>query len=183
MQIITYCSTFYSGIYMRLIISAVVLSLIILVAGCAYTTKSTLPEHIKKIEVDVFGNTTYYNNIEGALTKEIIKAINLSPGLKVVNKNGDAVLSGDIYKITNVVLSYDSTDIPRKLSTTMFVKFSLFDREDGSFILRNKQATSSEDSTTTGRFDVAKGEVYADAQSKAIKELAKVIVRNMVDNW
>lgn len=153
------------------------------VAGCAYSTQSALPASIKTIEVTTFGNSTYYNQLEGTLTREIIKAINLSPRLKVVNKNGDAILSGSIFKVANTGLSYDSKFQPRELSTVISANFSLYDNAEGYFVINNRTISSNSDSSTAGRFDTAKNEVYATAQEKALAELAQSIVRSMVDNW
>ena len=39
----------------RIIIMSVLFIVVLFIAGCAYTTKSTLPENIKTIEVVTFG--------------------------------------------------------------------------------------------------------------------------------
>ena len=40
-------------------------ALTLTLVSCAYTTQSALPENIKTIEVSTFGNTTYYNELDG----------------------------------------------------------------------------------------------------------------------
>ena len=158
-------------------------ALTLTLASCAYTTQSALPENIKTIEVSTFGNTTYYNELEGTLTREIIKAINLSPRLKVVNKDADAILSGSIFKVTNTGSTFDSTYQPRTMSIIVSANFSLYDNSEGYFIINNRSVSSNRDSTTAGKYDVAKNEVYISAEEKSIAELAQVIVRSMVTNW
>ncbi len=154
-----------------------------LVTGCAYTTKSELPENIKAIEVTTFGNTTYYNNLEGKLTREIIRAINLTPGLKVVNSGADAVLSGNIFKVTNTGLAYDSNYQPTSMTTVISATFSLYDNNEGYFAVDNRTVASNYDSSTAGIYNESKNEVYDNAEDKALAVLAQTIVRSMVSHW
>ncbi len=163
---------------------ALIMVLALIVVGCAYSTQSALSEHdVKSIEVMTFGNTTYYNNLEGRLTQEIIKYINLSPRLKVVREGGDAILSGNIYKVSNTGLTYDGKYQPRTLSTVISANYSLYDNKEGYFVVKGKDIASNQDSSVAGQFDTAKNEVYANAQEKAIAELAQTIVRTLAREW
>ncbi len=161
----------------------VLLFLALFVTGCAYTTKSELPGNIKTIEVTTFGNTTYYNNLEGALTREIIRAINLTPGLKVVNSGADAVLSGSIFKVSNTGLAYDSNYQPTQMSTVISANFSLYDNKEGYFAINNRVVASNYDSSTAGIYNESKNEVYDNAEDKSLAVLAQTIVRSMVSHW
>ena len=153
------------------------------IVGCAYTTQSELPENIKTIEVLTFGNSTYYNQLEGDLTREIIKAINLSPRFKVVNKDADAVLSGDIFSVTNTGLEYDKNYQPASMKTVISAKFSLYDNKEGYFVINKRSVASNKDSSTAGNFNSTKSGAYANANEHALAELAQTIVRSMVSNW
>ena len=167
--------------YLMMVVVLVIASLFS--TGCTYTTSSTLPENIKTIEVVTFGNTTYYNQLEGALTREIIKAINLTPGLKVVNKNADAILSGTIFKVDNAVTSYDVKYQPISLITVIRARYSLFDNKDGSFIYNDIEVNSNRDSSTAGTYDSSKNAVYNNPEQKALAELAQTIVRSLTSTW
>ena len=167
----------------RIIIMSVLFIVVLFIAGCAYTTKSTLPENIKTIEVVTFGNTTYYNELEGDLTREIIKAINLTPGLKVVNKDADAILSGTITNVTNAVTIYDVKFQPVAMVTVITARYSLFDNKDGSFIYNNHTISSNTDSSKAGVYDSSKDPVYANPQKKALAELGQTIVRSVTSIW
>lgn len=169
---------------MRKVLTAVLFFLSAMVfVSCAYTTKSGLPENIKTIEVKVFGNTTYYNDIEAEFTKDMIGRINGSPGLKVVNSGGDAVLTGEIYEVKNVITEYDANDQPVNVSVSVTARFSLFDNDSGEFLYNGVQLSSSQGSSLAGKLNLDTGSSYSSARSAALQELSKLIVREMVGSW
>lgn len=151
-----------------------------LVAGCSYTTTSNLPRHIRTISVGMFGNTTYYLNLEGALTKELIKEINLSPGYRVVNGNADAELSGEIINVRNVVTQYDANNQPKEMRVSVTVRYSLYDNVANEFLITNATVYNTQSSTLAGEYVVDSGNSWTTAAEGALAETARLIVRQIM---
>lgn len=151
-----------------------------LVAGCSYTTTSNLPSHIRTISVGMFGNTTHYLNLEGVLTKELIRAVNLTPGYQVVNGNADAELSGEIINVRNVVTQYDSNNQPKEMRVAISVRYSLYDNVANEFIIVNSTVRNTQSSTLAGEYVVDSGNSWTSAAEGALAETARLIVRQIM---
>ncbi len=151
--------------------------------GCAYTTKGQLPENIKTIEVNTFGNTTNYLSLEGILTREIITRANLTPGLKVVNSKGDATLTGTIYEVRKVTSVYDGNNQPSAQMVVIKVRIQLQDNRTGDFIIANREIVNSQSSSSSGVLRLDEGQTWTSARDAALSEVAKLIVRSFYDKW
>lgn len=161
------------------------LSLILLLVqtGCRYSTHSGLPDHIKTVEVELFQNETFYKGLEQKLTQAVIEQINLTPNLKVVPRNGDAVLSGVIKKVNNTVVRQDMQDRPASVQTSIVAEYSLEDAIEGTMLYHNVRISSSRSSASAGLYDIDRGEARESAEDAAIRELAKEIVRRTLGAW
>lgn len=153
-------------------------------AGCGgYTTQSGLPRHIKTVEVQTFKNNTNYRSLEGKLTREIIRRVNLDPQVRVVRTGGDATLYGSIIDVTKTTSRETNTDRPASVILSVVAVFSLVDEIEGKAIVGNQRISSSQSSSVAGRFELDRGEVEADAENRALAELAKEIVRRSIGKW
>ncbi|GHV18630.1 hypothetical protein AGMMS49959_00930 [Planctomycetales bacterium] len=153
---------------------------LVVVAGCAYSTQTRLPASIHSFSVGVFGNSTEYLSIEGRLTSNLIAEIGRSPRYTVVNDRADAELSGTIIEVRQTVLEYDANNQPRNMQTTIRARFSLFDRASNSFLIENREVSSSQSSTLAGRYYPASGDGGENAMDAALQELARVLVRSIM---
>ena len=151
-----------------------------LAVGCSYTTTSNMPSHIHTISVGMFGNSTYYLNLEGTLTRELIKAINLSPGYRVVNDGADAELSGEIISVRNVVTQYDANNQPKEMRVSITVSYSLYDKVANEFLITRAVARNTQSSTLAGEYTVDSGDSWTSAADGALAETARLIVRQMM---
>lgn len=151
--------------------------------GCAYTTKNTLPGHIKTLEVNTFDNSTYYNGLESILTRDVIRCINLTPGLKVVNSGGDATLSGEITKVQRITTAWDSNDQPTTQQITVTVRIQLYDNRSNEFVYSDMNLVNTQGSSNAGLLHVDDGQQWTSARNAALEELAKQIVRNLNSKW
>ena len=151
-----------------------------LAVGCSYSTTANLPRHIRTISVGVFGNSTYYLNLEGALTKHIMKEINLSPGYRVVNSGADAELSGEITGVRNVVTRYDANNQPQEMRVSITVRYSLYDNVTNEFLITRQVVRNTQSSTLAGEYTVDSGDGWTSAADAALAETAKLIVREIM---
>ena len=61
-----------------------VLLVTLLLAGCGYSTKGSLPDHIKTVAVPIFKNRTLEPGVESAITSGVVTAFSNGGRLKVV---------------------------------------------------------------------------------------------------
>lgn len=70
------------------------------VAGCGYTREGLYFENIGTVAVDGFGNKSFYQGVEFALTEAIIKQIEISTPYKVTARSSaDSVVTGEITQV------------------------------------------------------------------------------------
>lgn len=172
---------------MRKVILSLLALLVPVVAaatGCAYTAKNSLPANIKTIQVETFGNSTYYNGLEATLTREIIQRVNLTPGLSVVNSGGDATLSGEIYEVRNITTEYDANGRPRTVQVAVSVRYNLYDNRSGEYLTSGKTLINTQNGSLAGRMRLDREQQTLNlAQDAALAELARVLVRDLNSGW
>lgn len=79
-----------------------------LLAGCGYSFRGNLPEHIKTVAVPIFRNKTQEPAVENAITSAVVNAFVNSGRLTVVPVDqADAILDGEIVGYAIEPLSFD----------------------------------------------------------------------------
>jgi outer membrane lipopolysaccharide assembly protein LptE/RlpB len=99
---------------------------IVLGAGCGYSLRGALPEHIRTVAVPVFGNRTAEPAIENFLTRAVVDAFVTSGRLRVVRpEEADAILEGEIVGYQLDSLSFDPRANVReyRLTVTLNLRF------------------------------------------------------------
>jgi outer membrane lipopolysaccharide assembly protein LptE/RlpB len=87
------------------------LGLAVLLGGCGYTVRGTLPAHISTISVPIFRNRTQEPAIESLITRAVVEAFSTNGRLRVVgSEQADAVLDGEItgYNVTSIAFDEDA---------------------------------------------------------------------------
>ncbi len=95
-------------------------------AGCGYSLRGNLPDHVKTVAVPVFTNHTGEPGIENSLTQAVVQAFATNGRLRVVNpEEADAVLEGDVVGYEIQALAFDARTFVRayRLVVTMNLKF------------------------------------------------------------
>lgn len=168
----------------RLLVAAVGLAAaLVVVAGCTTSTRSGLPEHIRTVEVHIFRNKTMYKSIEAWITRSIIDRINADPRIKVVSRNGDAILTGEIKSVTRSTLRETTTGEPATVLMTIVAEYSFYDNVAGRFLVEDAKATSSDTGLSPGIYEASRGGTSEDGDRGAANELAGEIVRRTVGMW
>jgi outer membrane lipopolysaccharide assembly protein LptE/RlpB len=84
------------------------LALAVLIGGCGYTVRGTLPGHINTVAVPIFRNRTAEPAIEGLITRAVVEAFSTNGRLRVVGSGeADAVLDGEITGFTVSSIAFD----------------------------------------------------------------------------
>lgn len=99
---------------------------LLLLAGCGYSIRGALPEHIRTVAIPVFVNRTQEPAVENFLTRAVVDAFVTSGRLQVVRpEEADSILEGEIvgYRIDS--LSFDSRANVReyRLTVTLNLQF------------------------------------------------------------
>jgi hypothetical protein len=149
-------------------------------SGCIYTfSGSSLPSHLKTVEITLFANQSLEPNgadeITLALNNEVVSG-NL---LKVVQRDGDAVISGAVTSYSNTPYTYGAADT-RQVSVQQYVvrinvQVEFLDKKKDETIFRGTV-------TGEGIYDL-QSHVEQDGKQAAIKELVQRIMQNSVQGW
>ncbi len=102
------------------------LLLALLLGGCGYSLRGTLPAHIKSVAVPIFVNRTHEPAVEHAITRAVIDAFVTSGRLRVVRaEDADSVLEGEIVGYRIEALAFDPRANVReyRLWVTLNLKF------------------------------------------------------------
>jgi outer membrane lipopolysaccharide assembly protein LptE/RlpB len=104
--------------------AALLLALVVL-GGCGYTVRGTLPSHIQTVAVPIFRNRTPEPAIEGFITRAVVEAFSTNGRLRVVSAGeADAVLDGEIigYSVTSIAFDKDANVRLYRLLVTLNLK-------------------------------------------------------------
>jgi len=156
---------------------------LIAVAGCEVSTRSSLPAHIRTVEIHVFENRTMNYSIEGRLTRRIIEAVHKEPSVRVVNRGGEAILRGEIMEVRRVPVRETAQNRPATTQLVVTARVSFWDDVTQEFFLEDVAISSNEAGITAGLYDEDRGETYAAAEAAAIDALAREIVRRTLGMW
>ena len=105
------------------------------VAGCGYSFRGTLPEHIQTVAVPVFANKTGEPAVEGFLTSAVVEAFSTNGRLRVVRReDADAVLEGEVIGYTVQSISYDSQANVRQYRLLVTMNLKLLDMKKSAIL-------------------------------------------------
>jgi hypothetical protein len=155
----------------------------VVAAGCRYSAYSGLPQHIQTVRIPVFKCNQFYYGLESKLTREIIERMVADPRVKVVREGEDALLTGEITNIERKVSRSNKDDRPTEIRLTITVKVNFEDKVNGDMLLDNYVIKSDTSSSAAGAYDIGRGESRSGAESEAIKEIAREVVRRTVGMW
>ena len=111
---------------MRALAALVVFGATLASAGCGYSLRGNLPDHIKTVAVPVFQNRTPVPAVENFLTNAIVNAFSTNGRLRVTTVAGaDSVLDGEITSYYLQSIAYDAAANIRqfRLTVTLNLRF------------------------------------------------------------
>jgi hypothetical protein len=150
------------------------------ISGCIYSfSGSTLPAHLKTVEIPLFANKSLEPNIADEVTQELSKQLLTSNLLKVVQKNGNAEISGSVTSYVNTPYTFGASDT-RQVNVSQYVVRITADVE--FMDKKNDEAIYKGTVTGEGIYDLQK-ENEQTGKTKAIQELVQRIMQNSVQGW
>lgn len=108
----------------------------LLVGGCGYSLRGTLPSHIKTVAVPVFANRTPEPAVEGPLTRAVVEAFSTNGRLKVVAPDdADAILDGEVtgYVLSSIAFDPRANVREYRLTVTLNLRFRDMKRNEVLF--------------------------------------------------
>lgn len=103
-----------------------VMAALLIVAGCGYSFRGTLPDYIQSITVPVFTNRTNKPAVEGVITRAVVDAFSTNGRLRVVGpERADSLLEGEVTGYELVSLAFDPSAAVRRyrLVVTMNLRY------------------------------------------------------------
>ncbi|MEK7485115.1 MAG: LptE family protein [Planctomycetota bacterium] len=157
----------------------VLLSFMMLIACDTFgyrPTNTMLPEYVHSIAIAMFENQTRYRGFEFDLTQALVREIQTKTSLKIrEEQEADSILTGQIVKFRQPILSEDSFDRIKEVQIQMTVQFRWIARHTGKTLAENTITESSE-------FAAPRRENLSTSTQEAFLRVAERIVHLMEEN-
>jgi outer membrane lipopolysaccharide assembly protein LptE/RlpB len=154
--------------------SAALIAILALSGACGYRAGSQLPENVQSVAVEVFGNETYYREIEFKLTRELSHQVMRRTTWKLDRGDTcDAKISGRILSVARPTLVESPNDLVSEQAVIVKAEVFLTHR-DGRVLSHFITANRAE-------FIVERGESLETAFAEALTDLAEQIVNRLQD--
>lgn len=120
----------------RVVLAAVAAGLLApLAAGCGYSLRGNLPEHLKSVAVPVFVNRTREPAVENILTRAVVEAFSTNGRLHVVRpEEADAILEGEITGYDLQSVAFDARANVRQFRLVVTMNLRLRDVRENRVI-------------------------------------------------
>ena len=150
-------------------------------AGCGYRlrgTGSSLPPHIKKVQVPMFENQTTRFELDRKLTQGLIDELVARGKVEIVARrdSADAVLSGEIRTFTATPIGFSNEGTADRYNITIVVKILLRDQINKKVIFEQPGYIYQ------GEYEVPEGSDFESVETEALDEIAKKFARSVVIN-
>jgi hypothetical protein len=150
-----------------------------LLAGCYSFTASTLPSHIKTVQIHEVEDKTLdpvlANNIHTAVVDMFKKN---AGGVRLVNENANADFEMTLLSYTNKPENYNSNSDVETYRVTIRVEVKFYDNVKERIIYESKSLSAD------GVYDVQANETEdRHGQTRAIEKLQDLIVSNALAKW
>jgi hypothetical protein len=154
-----------------------------LLAGCGYSTRGNLPDHIKTVAVPIFKNRTLEPGVDSAITSGVINAFSSGGRVRVVPiGEADAILEGEVtgYSLEGVAFNRQAVIQAYRLRLTLNVEFR--DVKQSAMLWRQEGLQETSDFQVEGSVSdtVARGQ---GAVVQAASEIGRKVVNLALDRF
>ena len=150
-----------------------------LLSGCYSFTASTLPSHIKTVQIHEVEDKTLdpvlANNIHTAVVEMFRKN---AGGVRLVNENANADFEMTLLSYTNKPENYNSNSDVETYRVTIRVSVKFYDNVKERIIYESKSLSAD------GTYDIQKNESEdRHGQTRAIEKMQDLIIANALAKW
>lgn len=171
-----------------------VTALFLNVAGCGYTQKSLLPEHIKTIHVAPVKNTidlssevsqkdqfrVYRPGTEVDLTNAIINRFIFDGNLGIARPgSADAVVEAKLIDYRRDPLRYSEADDVQEYRLSVTIDIEVYEAKDHKVLWHEANLTGDTTFFLSGPRAISED----DAASKAVEDVARRVVEKTIEIW
>ena len=165
--------------FAKFLVACAVLVVAGVLTGCYSFTASTLPSHIKTVQIHEVEDKTLdpvlANNIHTAVVEMFRKN---AGGVRLVNEDANADFQMTLIGYTNKPENYNSNSDVETYRVTIRVSVKFYDNVKERIIYENKSLSAE------GVYDVQKNEVEdRHGQARAIEKLQDLIIANALAKW
>lgn len=148
-------------------------------SSCYSFTASTLPSHIKTVQIHEVDDKTLdpvlANNIHTAVVDMFKKN---AGGVRLVNEDANADFEISLLSYTNKPENYNSNSDVETYRVTLRVSVKFYDNVKEKIIYENKSLSAD------GTYDIQKNETEdRHGQARAIEKLQDLIIANALAKW
>ena len=149
------------------------------VFGCYSFTASTLPSHIKTVQIHEVDNKTLDPVLGNTLKDSVEKMFRKNAGgVRLVNSDADDDFELTLLSYTNKPENYTSSSEVETYRVTMKVNVRFYDN------VKEKMIYKGENLSADGTYDVLQNETEdRHGQSRAIAKLQDLIIANALAKW
>ena len=155
----------------------------VLLAGCGYSTRGSLPDHIKTVAVPIFKNRTLEPGVESAITSGVVNAFSSGGRVKVVPLDeADAILQGEVVGYSLDGLSFDTHANVRAYRLRVVLNVEFRDVRRSAMLWRQEGLSETSDFQVAGQVSdtIARGQ---GAVQQAAAEIGRKVVNLAVDRF
>lgn len=161
---------------MRRLGALLALSVAVWSAGCGYSLRGNLPDHLRTVAVPVFRNNTPVPAVENFLTNAVLNAFTTNGRLRVTSVDrADAILEGTITGYNLQSIAFDSRANVRQYRLTVTLDLRFRDVRRNEVLLQRTGYADRADFTVPGTV----AETIA-LQETALQQAASQIARSVV---
>jgi len=155
----------------------------LLLAGCGYSARGSLPDHIKTVAVPVFKNRTLEPGVESAITSGVVNAFSNRGRVRVVPVDqADAILEGEVVGYSLDGLAFDRNANVRAYRLRLVLNVEFRDVRRSAVLWREEGLEETSDFQVEGQVSdtVARGQ---GAVLQAASEIGRKVVSLAVDRF
>lgn len=155
----------------------------VLLAGCGYSTRGSLPAHIKTVAVPIFKNRTLEPGVDSAITSGVVNAFSSGGRVKVVPiEQADAILEGEVVGYSLDGIAFDANAIARAYRLRLVLNVQFRDVRRSAMLWRQEGLQETSDFQVSGQVSdtIARGQ---GAVLQAASEIGRKVVNLAVDRF
>ena len=155
----------------------------LVLAGCGYSLRGSLPGHIRTVAVPVFANKTQQPAVENFLTRAVIEAFVTSGRLRVVRpEEADSILEGEIVGYQLDSLAYDERANVREYRLTVTLNLQFRDVRQNVMLWRQERVREKADFRVVGQVAATISSEESALRLAAV-DIGRAIVNLAVDRF
>ena len=150
--------------------------LVLGLAGCGYSFRGNLPDHIKTVAVPVFTNKTAEPAVESFLTSAVVDAYASNGRLRVVKtEEADAILTGEVTGYNVMSIAYDNVANVRQYRLIVTMNLRLRDVKKNAILFEQQGLKEQADFQVLG----AVSQTISNEEA-AVRTAASLVGRSIV---